>query len=196
MKYRVIDSKRVFEGPSLKIRRDTFKLESALCDVDEKSLHGPGAAKTFSTDVVEHPGAVVIVPCLPDGRIVMIRQYRHALGRSIIEFPAGTLEPEESPEVCADRELMEEAGYKAGELIALGTLVPAPGFCDEVLHVFFANKIFPHQVSGDEDEIIEVLLYRPEDLWSEISDGSILDAKTIAALSRAVLRGYLPFGVM
>jgi ADP-ribose pyrophosphatase len=148
-------------------------------------------ANSHIRDVVEHSGAVVIVPILPDGRLVLVYQYRHAVSQSILEFPAGTLEENEEAIDCAQREIVEEVGYAAAQWTSLGTLLPAPGFCDEVLHVFLANKLSTQVVSADDDEIIEVRLMSVDEVLRGIVEGDIVDAKTIAAFCRAKLGGFL-----
>lgn len=141
--------------------------------------------------IVKHPGAVVIIPKLNNGRLVLVSQYRHAVGQTLYEFPAGTLEKGENPLACAKRELVEEVGYQAGQLVETGKLFPAPGFCSEVQHCFVATGLTPAQAPGDEDEIIAVKEFAVSDVEQLISDGQLVDAKSIAAFFQAKLRGLL-----
>jgi ADP-ribose pyrophosphatase len=134
-------------------------------------------------DCIEHPGAVAIVPLLPGGRVVLIRQYRFAVRGDLWEIPAGTLEPGESPRACAHRELMEEIGYRAGRLEKLADFYTAPGFCDERIHLYVARDLRPERRAGDADEII-----RPQPVplatalrWA--GGGRIRDAKTMVGLA-------------
>jgi ADP-ribose pyrophosphatase len=131
--------------------------------------------------VVKHPGAVVIVPQLEDSRLVLIEQYRFAVGETLLEFPAGTLEPDEAPLECARRELIEETGYRADHWHALGVIYPSPGYCDEQQHLFVASGLVPDQAAGDEDEILEVKRLTVQEVERAIADGTLIDAKSIAA---------------
>lgn len=139
-------------------------------------------------EVVRHPGAVVILPVLPDGRVVLVRQFRFAVGESLLELPAGTLHPGEPPAACASRELAEETGYR-GEVVPLGEFFSAPGFCDEKLFCFFARCFRKGETDLDEDEEVEVVLVGPEELASAVARGHIRDAKSLACLSLAHIRG-------
>jgi ADP-ribose pyrophosphatase len=141
--------------------------------------------------VVKHPGAVVIVPQLEDSRLVLIEQYRFAVGETLLEFPAGTLEPDEAPLECARRELIEETGYRADHWHALGVIYPSPGYCDEQQHLFVASGLVPDQAAGDEDEILEVKRLTVQEVERAIADGTLIDAKSIAAYARAKLQGVL-----
>jgi ADP-ribose pyrophosphatase len=133
-------------------------------------------------EVVEHHGAVAIVPRLDRDTILMIRQYRQAVGETLLEIPAGTLEEGESPDACAARELEEEIGYRAGGLRRMFSQYLAPGYSSEVLHAYFAEDLTPAQGHRDVDEVIEVVPVTTADIEPMILDGRIKDAKTIAAL--------------
>ncbi|MCG0239021.1 MAG: NUDIX hydrolase [Firmicutes bacterium] len=139
-------------------------------------------------DVVHHPGAVVMVPLLGDGRVVMVRQWRAPAGRKLLELPAGTLEPGEEPAAAAERELQEEIGYRAGRLTALGSFYSAPGFCTERLHLFLAEDLVPDPRPGDEDEAIEVVTLPLGEALEQALRGELQDAKTIAGLCLAAAR--------
>jgi ADP-ribose pyrophosphatase len=114
------------------------------------------SGRTVVRQVVKHPGAVVIMPQLADGRLLLIAQYRFAVGETLLEFPAGTLEPGEAPLACARRELIEETGYRAEHWRPLGVTYPSPGYCDEQQHLFMATGLVPEHAAGDEDEVLEV----------------------------------------
>lgn len=137
---------------------------------------------TVDTDVLRHPGAAVIVPLLENGNIVLIRQYRHAIGTRIWEIPAGTLDHDESPLACAKRELAEETGYLAARFEPLGVIIPCPGYSDERLHVFIASDLKPVSRNLDDDELVDVHIVRFDDAIQMIYKGEIQDAKTIAGL--------------
>lgn len=161
-----------------------FSVERSVLD------HTNGRSSVF--EVVRHPGAVVILPLTLHGEILVIRQYRHALATSILELPAGTLEVGESPNACASREIVEEVGYRAGTMLDLGVLYPAPGFCDEKQYLFLATDLSPASAPGDDDEFIEVVPMSAAGIREAIKSGELSDAKSIAAFYRAELRGLLP----
>jgi len=137
---------------------------------------------------IKHPGAALAVPITNDNKVVILRQYRFAISRYLLEFPAGTLEINETPIISIKREIQEETGYKAEKWDELGTLVPAPGYADEEIFLFLARDLrkLKSPVKGDLDEDIEVLIMDPEKLDNVISSGEeILDAKTVTAWFRA-----------
>ena len=141
-----------------------------------------------SFGMVKHPGASLAVPVLDDGRVVVLRQYRFAVATRLLEFPAGTLDPGETPLSTMQRELQEEAGYSATRWDELGALLPCPGYSDEVIHLFLARDLteLRERPPGDEDEDLEVILMEPEMLDQMIASGNeYLDGKTVAAWYRA-----------
>ena len=133
-------------------------------------------------DIVVHPGASVILPVLPDGRIVMIYNYRVATGGELLELPAGTLDPGEDPRTCAARELAEETGYQAGRVTPLLSFYSSPGIVSERLHAFLATDLTPGDTAHEGTEQIRVAPMTLADALAAIRDGGICDAKTIAAL--------------
>lgn len=130
---------------------------------------------------VRHRGAVAVVPELPDGRLVLIRNHRATLEEWIVEFCAGGIAAGERPEVAASRELAEETGYRAGRIEALASFVTAPGFSDELMQVFVASDLVPGPPRLEPDERIEVLAMAPAEVAAAIRAGEIRDGKTIAA---------------
>ncbi|KGG13079.1 MULTISPECIES: NUDIX hydrolase [Prochlorococcus] len=138
--------------------------------------------------VIKHPGAALAVPIKENGNVIILRQYRFAVSRRILEFPAGTLENNEDPLSSIQRELGEESGYEASNWDELGVMLPCPGYSDESIHMFLARDLSPLQSKplGDEDEDIEILELTKNELDKIISNGNeALDGKTITAWHRA-----------
>lgn len=133
-------------------------------------------------DIVRHPGAVAIVPLLGDGRVALIRQYRYAAGKNLLEIPAGTLEQGEPPLECAARELREETGYEAQELEPLLSCFMAPGYSDEVIHFFVARGLSVVGDDPEDDEEITLESYSLEEVRRMIVDNVIEDSKTIVGI--------------
>jgi ADP-ribose pyrophosphatase len=133
---------------------------------------------------VRVPPVAYVVPLLDDGRVVLLRQYRPIVGAEIWELPAGTLEPEESAEACAHRELREEAGYSAGRLERLGEALADPGLTDERIFLFVARDLRPVARSLDSDEHITVVPVPLAEAYRMVAAGEILDAGTLLALLR------------
>ena len=133
-------------------------------------------------ETVKHPGAVVIVPVLDDGRIVFVRQYRRAIEKEILELPAGTLEPGERRSLCARRELQEETGWKAKRMTRLGQFYAAPGFISEQMTLFLAQGLTPTQASPEPDELLKPVILSLKGALKMVHAGAICDAKTIIGL--------------
>ena len=132
-------------------------------------------------DVVRHPGAVTVIPVRSDGQLVMIRNWRVAVGTWLHEFCAGKLEPGEDPAAAAARELEEETGHRASEVRAMGAFFTSPGFADERMHVFEARGLEPVPRRLEPGEEIEVAFRSPADLERMIASGEVVDGKTIGA---------------
>jgi ADP-ribose pyrophosphatase len=139
-------------------------------------------------ELVRHPGASAVVPLRDNGHVILIHQFRYAVGGYLYEVPAGKLTPGESPQACAEREVEEEIGYRAGHLDALGSIVTAPGFCDERIHLFLATELAASAQSLDQDEVLTVVEMPFEEAMEKIRDQTIQDAKSIAALYLAYER--------
>jgi ADP-ribose pyrophosphatase len=139
-------------------------------------------------EMVRHPGAAAVVPFINDHEIILIRQYRWATGGWIYEIPAGKLRPGESPQQCAERELAEEIGQRAGKLLPLGSIWTVPGFSDERIHLFMASDLTAVPKAHEPDELIEVLQVPFRKVLDMVSRGDICDAKSISAIMRALLR--------
>ena len=142
-----------------------------------------GAA--MKLDVIRHPGAAAIVPLTRDHTVIMLEQYRHAVGGTIWEIPAGTLDDKESPLTCAQRELTEETGYVASNWQKLGEITPVPGYSDERIQIFLATDLSISVQNLDADEVLEVREVAFTEALKMISMGSIQDAKTICGLFMA-----------
>ena len=137
---------------------------------------------TTAVEFIEHPGAAAIIPMLSDTRVVLLRQYRHALKSYIWEIPAGTLDPQEEIISCAKRELTEETGYSAAHWHRLGEITPVPGYSDERIHIFLATDLQSTDRHLDADEVIEVKEVDFFKALEMIGNGQIQDAKSIAGL--------------
>ena len=172
------------------IKSSKLQLVTRKFSVVEDEVIMPGGQVT-TVNIVRHPGAVVILPREESGELLLIRQYRHAVGFSLLEFPAGTLEPGEAPISCAQREIAEETGFRANDWIGLGELFPAPGICDERQHLYFASGLVYDPLPKDDDESICVERYSAEQVERLIADGALNDAKSISVFLRAKLRGLL-----
>lgn len=137
-------------------------------------------------EIIRHPGASAIVPLMEDNTVLMLKQYRHAAGKMLWEIPAGTFDGDEDPLSCANRELVEETGYKARNWESLGTVIPVPGYSDERINLFLARDLTPAEQNLDADEFIEVQPIPLNQVETMITSGEIEDAKTIAAIFRAL----------
>ncbi len=160
----LVRSDRVLDGSFLQVRRDTVRLP-----------HGGEATREY----VVHPGAVVVVPLLDDGRVLMERQYRYPVGRVMTEFPAGKLDAGEAPLRCGQRELLEETGYTAREWAYAGAMHLAIAYSTEVIHVYFARGLQAGAQQLDVDEFLDVCALAPADLLEGCCSGAVTDAKTL-----------------
>ena len=137
-------------------------------------------------EVVEHRGASVIIPLLEDKRVLLVRQYRYAIGKELLEIPAGTCDEGESPEDCAKRELQEETGFTCDDLEKVLECYVAPGYSTEKIHFFLAKRLRRTQQDPDEDERISVEPVSIPDALAKIRNGEICDGKSICALFRTL----------
>ncbi len=167
LKEEILESHTLYQGRVVTLRIDTVRL--------------PNGA-TARREIVEHRGAVAIVPLLNRETVLLIRQYRQAVGETLLEIPAGTLEPDEPPDACAQRELQEETGYTARQMRRLFSQYLAPGYSQEVLHVYLAEELAPAAQGLDEDELVELVPTPLHAIETMILQGEIKDSKTIAGL--------------
>ncbi len=165
-----IDGNTVYEGVIVNVRRDRAELVNG--DI-------------VGREVVEHPGGVTVIPVEDDGTVWCVRQFRYPIGREMLETPAGKLERGEDPAECAVRELSEETGLTADELIYLGPCCTSPGFSTEILHIYLAVGLRRGEMHLDPDEFLNVEKYSLTDLIGMVMRGEIDDAKTIIAVLKA-----------
>jgi ADP-ribose pyrophosphatase len=149
--------------------------------------------KTSTREIVKHPGAVAVIAMTDDNKIVMVRQYRKALERTLVEIPAGKLEKGEEPLVTAKRELEEETGYVCNSMKHLISFYTSPGFADEIVHLYLAENIKKKEnaASLDEDEFVDVLELTLEEALQYLEEKQIYDAKTAYALQYLQLKQAL-----
>lgn len=167
LKEKVVSSNEIFNGRILKVKLDKVLLPNG---------------KISSREVVLHPGAVAILPILPNGDIVFVKQYRYPIDSIIYELPAGKLELNEKPLKCAIRELSEETGYDTNNLEFLTTIVTTPGFSNENIYLYLAKNLIKSKQHLDEDEFIDVEVLSVSKVKQMILEGNIFDSKTLSAL--------------
>jgi len=166
--FKIIDTKTVFEGRVFDVKVDNIKYKSGNDGIRE---------------VVIHNGGAVVVPVTTDGKIVMVTQYRYPFGKKFLELPAGKLEKDEDPFVCAERELTEETGYTGEKIIKLGKIATSPGFCTELLHIYLARNLSSGKSNREEGEYgMEVFEFSLQEVEEKIRTGEIIDSKTICGI--------------
>ena len=165
---KTIPKKLIYSGNYLKISNIEVELPNG---------------KITTRDIINHPGACAIIPFIDDNTILLIEQFRKPLNKTILEIPAGKLSENESILDCAHRELEEETGYIAEEMTYLGSIATAPGFCDEIIHLFKATNLSLGNKCCDEDEFTEVKSFNLDEVKSMIKSGKIIDTKTISILA-------------
>lgn len=167
MNEETISTRTVFHGRIFDVDRVDVRLEDGTTSV---------------RDIVRHSGAVGVVARRPDGRYILVRQFRKAHERELLEIVAGTLDENEDPRVCAERELEEETGHRALSITALGPILPSPGYVDERIELFYAE--LSAEASGqklDDDERVVTVALTAEEIEERIASGALRDAKSIAA---------------
>lgn len=164
---KTIATKKIYDGKIISVQVD---------DVELPNGH------TAKREIVKHQGAVAVMPITKDGKLIVVRQFRKPLERSIVEIPAGKLERGEDPLECAKRELEEETGFKAKEYKHISSFYTSPGFADELLHLYMATGLVEGECKPDEDEFVEVMYVTLEEARKLHEAGEIRDAKTVLAL--------------
>ena len=166
--------------------RNINQYQGIVVNIKVEQVELPNGARTMR-EVVEHPGGAAIVPIDADGNVYCVRQYRYPFGKTLLEIPAGKLEPGEDPADCAVRELGEETGLIAGRLTPLGLLYTSPGFSDEVLYLYLAQELTQGQAHPDPNEFVNMEKHPIGELTDMIGRGEIRDAKTQVGILKAKL---------
>lgn len=162
-----ISSTKLFQGHTINLRLDIVELPDG---------------RQAQREVVEHPGAVAVVPLLDDETVILVNQYRAPIERITLEIPAGKLEPGESPEICAARELEEETGYRAEKFELKGAFYTTPGFSNEIMYLFVASGLTVAKSHPDIDEFVETRKFNLKELLQMVKAGEIIDAKTLVGI--------------
>lgn len=167
-------------------RRTIF--QGHVFDLEQVEIEMPdGRRRTY--DLVQHAPAVTILPLSEDGCVYFVNQYRLGCECTLLELPAGVLEKDEDPLIAADRELREEIGMAARELIKLGAFFMTPGYSSELIHVYLARGLYPAPLEQDEDEFISLKKLSLVEVWNLVRSGGLQDGKSLAAIFMA--QGYL-----
>lgn len=166
-------TKNIYTGRVVTLNIDTVRLPNGV---------------TVDLEVIRHPGAAAVVPMKNAGTVILIKQFRHAADGFIYEIPAGKLHPGEDPLHCAARELEEEIGYRSDRFELLASILTAPGFADEIIHVYKATNLTKGMQQLDQDEVLEVVEVSLADAIKKIEDGTIRDAKTIVGLQAVFIQ--------
>ena len=164
---KVLNSEVLYQGKVFRLQRDT--------------VIEPGGVRA-ERDIIIHPGSVVVLPVFPDGRILMIRQYRHSVGEFLWELVAGRKEPNEKPPDAARRELVEETGYAAKRLTQMMRVVPTPGFVNEWMWIFAAEGLTKGAAQPEEDERITPRIFTLKQAEKMIERGTLRDAKSVCGI--------------
>ncbi len=159
---KTLDSQRIYEGKIINLRKDSVTVSGGVSQ----------------REIVEHPGGAVIAALKPDGHMIMVRQYRKAAQRVMLEAPAGKIDAGEEPQAAALRELQEETGYRAGKIRFLTRMYPSVGYSEEVLYLYLCTDLTPGETSFDENEAIDIEEYPVNQLCSMVMEGRIEDGKS------------------
>ena len=162
-----ITTEVVYKGDFLDVRRDEVLLPNG---------------ETGTREWINHPGAVVIIPILPNGEIALIKQFRYAARSEFLELPAGKLDEGEDPKACASRELEEEIGYRAGKMQFIANIHPAIGFANEIMSIYLAEDLKKTNYNRDKDEFIELIPTNMEEALNLVWENKITDVKSIIGL--------------
>jgi len=171
---KTLSSQQIYDGRALKLRVETVKKPSG---------------KTTTREIVEHSDCVAVVVLDSKNNAILVRQFRKAVGKILLEIPAGGIDPGEQPIDCVRRELQEEIGYLPNKIDKLGGFYAAPGYCSEYLHLYLATHLIPSQLEAEDTEDIEVVRAPLSRIPELIASGEICDAKSVAGLLRVVSLG-------
>ena len=165
-----VRSETVFSGRLIEVRKVTVRLPNGT---------------TTDREIVVHPEVIAVLPVLDDGRIVLVRQFRKAAERVLLEVPAGGVDDGETPEEAVRREMIEETGYRVGSVKKLSSFYTSPGFTTELMHLYEARNLEPGEATEETDQI-DVVLLTPEEALQRVESDELADAKTMLALKYAV----------
>ena len=168
-KEKIVSSKQIFSGRAVSLRVDTVELPSG---------------RQTTREIVDHAECIVAIPIDEKGNVLLVRQFRHPVGKKLLELPAGGIEEKETPEDAVRRELQEEIGYLPNKVKALGGFYSSPGFCTEYLYLYIATNLTPSRLVASDTEKIEVVPMPLADIPDLIASGEICDSKSIAGLLR------------
>ena len=171
----LLHSQRVYQGRAVQLKVDT--------------VQKPSGRKT-TREVVEHSDCVAILAVDADDNILLVRQFRYAVEKDLLEIPAGGIEPGETPDQAVCRELREETGYLPQKVVPLGGFYSAPGYCTEYLYLYLATELVPSPLQAEDTESIEVVRVSPDEVRALIASGKVCDAKSIAGLLSISLRKW------
>ena len=179
MIFETLSRETIYRGHAFSVRRDEVRTP------DQHITH---------LDIIEHVGAVTLVPVDGEGRILFVRQYRHATGRELLELPAGTLNANEPPESCALREIREETGFAAGNIVKIGEFFLAPGYSTEYMVIYLATELTTDPLPRDQDEFITLQPIPVDEAYTMAVNGELMDGKSLAALllARPFLQRHQP----
>ncbi|MEW5979708.1 MAG: NUDIX hydrolase [Acidobacteriota bacterium] len=172
-RYQLSDRRELYRGRIVNLTVDSIKTASGIETIRE---------------VFHHPGGAAVIPVLDNGDVLLVRQFRYPIQHELLEFPAGRIDPGETPESAAARELQEEVQMSAGTLEKVAEFYTTPGFCDEKIFLYLATALSPIDKSGDHDEELEVERLSLSTLKQMLHNGQILDAKTIIGINLLLLR--------
>ncbi|OYD09787.1 ADP-ribose pyrophosphatase [Paludifilum halophilum] len=164
---KTIRTQKIYDGKIIRVQLDEVELPDG---------------KTATRELVKHSGAVGVLAVTAENKLVLVKQFRKPLEKTILEIPAGKLEPREDSQACAHRELMEETGYRAERLESIISFYTSPGFADEILHLYRATGLSSGDVQPDSDEFVELTELTLEEAFDRMASGEICDAKTVTAL--------------
>jgi ADP-ribose pyrophosphatase len=164
---KTVSSKTIYRGHVVTLRVDTVTTVDGGQSVRE---------------VVEHAPCIAVIPIDNDGNILLVKQYRYALEKELLEIPAGGIEPGEDPEAAVKREMAEETGFSPTTIQRIGGFYSSPGFCNEFLYLFLASDLAPHRLTAEDTESIEVIKVKPGELEGMIKSGTICDSKSVAGI--------------